>query len=141
MRQAPTPEDLAALHRAANHEDRGWSAAEFAALLAGKGARAMGDDRAFALFRVILDEAELLTIATHPAQRRKGLARTLMEQWQAEAARMGARRAFLEVAADNSAAVALYAGCGYAATGRRREYYSRKGRAPVDAILMTRTLP
>ncbi|WP_370302626.1 GNAT family N-acetyltransferase [Pseudooceanicola sp.] len=131
---------MAAIHAAAS-DDRPWSAAEFAALLASPGCFATGDVRAFALVRVILDEAELLTIATRPQHRRQGLARALMADWQAEAARRGATRAFLEVAADNAPARALYEACGYSQTGRRRGYYRRGTGAAVDALLMARTLP
>ncbi|GHF64048.1 GNAT family N-acetyltransferase [Seohaeicola zhoushanensis] len=134
-----TPEEMARLHRAA-YDDRPWSATEFAGLMGAKGVFVTGDARAFALVRVLFDEAELLTIATHPEHRRQGLARRLMEDWQAQAAAMGATRALLEVAADNGAAQALYLSCGYREDGRRKGYYERRGAPPADALLMSRPL-
>lgn len=136
-----TPAQMAATHAAAFTDARGWNAEEFIGLLNTPGCFASGDAAAFALVRVTLDEAELLTIATHPDQRRTGLARALMDVWQARAARMGACHAFLEVAADNAPALTLYAACGYAKAGQRRGYYARPDAPPVDAVVMTRALP
>ena len=131
---------MAAVHAAAFTRERSWSAAEFEDLLASPFVFATGDARAFALVRVVADEAELLTIATDPAHRRRGLARALMEAWQAEAARRGATRAFLEVAADNAGAMALYRAAGFAETARRRVYYARRDGPAVDAVIMSRAL-
>lgn len=136
-----TPTQMAATHAAAFDNGRAWSADEFSGLLRMPGFFACGDASAFALVRVALDEAELLTIATHPDHRRTGLARTLMEFWHIRATRIGARRAFLEVAADNAPALALYGACGYTMVGQRRGYYARPDGASVDAIVMTRALP
>ena len=136
-----TPAAMARLHAAAFPRARPWSEAEFAALLAQPGCFAAGDERAFALVRVIADEAELLTIATHPDHRRRGLARALMAAWTGQAERLGARRAFLEVAADNAPAVALYEATGFTPCGRRRGYYRRAGAAPADALIYARDLP
>lgn len=135
-----TPAQMAETHAAAFAEARPWSEAEFAALLAQPHCHAIGDARSFALIRVIADEAELLTIATRPDARRQGLARARMEAWQARARTSGAERAFLEVAADNVAALALYKTCGFAVEGRRKGYYPRAGSAAVDAIVMARAL-
>ena len=130
---------MAATHAAAFVDARPWDMSEFAALLQ-SGAFACGDARCFALARVVLDEAELLTIATRPDHRRKGLARARMALWQGEARKRGATRAFLEVAADNAGAIALYHACGYSANGSRPGYYRRKDGTRVDALMMTRRL-
>jgi ribosomal-protein-alanine N-acetyltransferase len=131
---------MAAAHAAAFTQSRPWSAAEFTSLLESPLVFAAGDTRAFALVRVIADEAELLTIATHPDFQRRGLARALMDQWQAEAAARGAASGFLEVAADNSAALALYEACGFETSGLRRGYYKRADGTAADAVLMQRPL-
>ena len=135
-----TPEQMAATHTAAFTQSRPWSAAEFAALLDSPLVFTAGDKRCFALVRVIADEAELLTIATDPDRRREGLARARMDAWQTRASEMGAQRAFLEVAADNEAAIALYSGMGYQRAGLRRGYYQVPGKSAVDAVIMTRDL-
>lgn len=135
-----SPEALARLHAAAFEAERPWSAAEFGALLSAPGGLLLGDARAVLLARVTLDEAEVLTLATDPAHRRQGLARALLAAFHAEAALRGAGRAVLEVAEDNAAARALYAGTGYAEAGRRPGYYGRKGRR-VAALVLARPLP
>jgi ribosomal-protein-alanine N-acetyltransferase len=90
---------------------------------------------------VILDEAELLTIATHPGHRRQGLGRAALEAFESVARARGATIAHLEVAADNAAAIALYASAGYARSGLRRSYYRSADGTPVDAVLMAKALP
>ncbi len=135
------PAEMAALHAAAFRQSRPWTVEEFADLLANRFTYAIGNTDCFAVFRVIADEAELLTIATHPSRQRAGLARHLMKDWQHTAIRAGASRAFLDVAADNHAAIALYKSCGYAPCGLRRGYYRRENEENVDAIVMERSLP
>jgi ribosomal-protein-alanine N-acetyltransferase len=135
-----TPAAMAALHGAAFTMPRAWSADEFRDLLANPLVFAATEGAGgLILGRVVADEAELLTVAVDPAQRRLGLGRRLMRAFLAEARRRDATTAFLEVAATNEAAVALYASCGFARTGRRRGYYHAPD-GPVDAILMGRSL-
>lgn len=136
-----TPQDMADTHAAAFTQSRPWSAREFTDLLANRFTHAIGNKWAFSLFQVIGEEAELLTIATHPARQRQGLGRASMVAWQGMAVDLGARRAFLDVAADNVAAIALYQNCGYAPCGLRRGYYRRDAPMKVDAIVMERPLP
>lgn len=131
---------MARAHKAAFTQSRPWNAGEFASLLESPLTFAIGDARCFALVRVIADEAELLTIATHPEHQRQGLARQIMDIWQQEAAARGATEAFLEVAADNLPAQTLYEANGFAECGRRAGYYARKDAPAVDAVLMRRTL-
>jgi [ribosomal protein S18]-alanine N-acetyltransferase len=134
------PDDMAALHAAAFAGSRPWSAAEFAGLLENPGCFAVGTLDCFALVRVVLDEAELLTIATHPACLRQGLARACMTNWIGLAQQHGATRAFLEVATDNVPAIALYQASGFESCGTRLGYYRRENAACVDAQMMARDL-
>lgn len=135
-----TAGELAALHARAFSATRAWSTAEFASLLAQPGTILIGDTRCFALIRVTLDEAEVLTIATDPAHRRQGLARITLQVAENSAAQGGATEIFLEVAEDNTAARALYAGTGYAQVGRRPGYYQPKDAAPVAALVLRKQL-
>lgn len=127
---------LAALHAEGfAASDRPWSADEIAALTASPGVLLAADaprPQAFALLRLAADEAELLTLAVARAQRRRGLASALLRELEESARRAGAAALLLEVADDNAAARALYAGRGYVAAGRRRGYY----RAGVDALTL-----
>ncbi|HEY0212843.1 MAG TPA: GNAT family N-acetyltransferase [Paenirhodobacter sp.] len=131
-----TPADLATLHARCFATPRPWSAAEFTDLLATRFCFLHGTPDGFVLGRVIADEAELLTIAVAPEARRRGLARDLMADFARTAAMRGAISAFLEVAADNTAARALYAATGWQAAGRRRGYYHPAQGAPVDALVL-----
>jgi ribosomal-protein-alanine N-acetyltransferase len=136
-----TPQEFAATHKAAFEDSRPWTAAEFEALLADRFCFAVGDQRCFALVRVVAGEAELLTIATHPDHRRQGLALNVMTRWMQEAAGRDADQAFLEVAEDNTAAQALYKRCGFVQAGIRPGYYARPGADAVAALLLARPLP
>ena len=82
----------------------------------------------------IVDEAHIATIATHPAFRRMGIARRLLEQTLAEGAALGAVKAFLEVRRSNRAAQTLYQSFGFVVTGVRPKYYLD---TQEDALLMT----
>jgi len=88
------------------------------------------------LCRVAAEEMEVLTLGVAPQARRRGVARGLMETALAAARRAGAKSCFLEVAVDNPAAVALYAGLGFRQAGLRRRYYDRGGGIFVDAHVM-----
>lgn len=131
---------LAAIHAASFETPRPWSEAEIRDLLEGQGVFLCAEDRGFVLGRVILDEVELLTIAVDPGQRRRGSGGRLLRAFEAEATLRGARHGFLEVAADNSPAQALYAVGGWAASGRRRGYYRTPDGRAVDALILTRDL-
>lgn len=132
-----TAEALAATHHACFAADRSWSAEEIAALLDDASVILCGDASSFVLGRVIFDEAEVLTVATHPDARRLGLAAGCLAGFHAQARRTGAARAFLEVAEDNIGARALYARFGYAQVGLRQGYYVRSGGRRVDALVLS----
>ena len=131
---------MATTHRAAFAGSRPWSEAEFAGLLRNPACFGTGTSKCFALVRLVADEAELLTIATHPSFRRQGLALAVMTKWATLARNRGAARAFLEVAADNAAAITLYRACSFESEGVRRGYYRRATGGPVDALIMSRPL-
>ena len=83
---------------------------------------------------LIVDEAHIATLATHPDFRRQGLGERVLIASLKAARTEGARRAFLEVRAGNLAAQALYRKHGFLITGRRPQYYKDTGE---DALLMT----
>jgi ribosomal-protein-alanine N-acetyltransferase len=56
------------------------------------------------------------------------------------AAKQGVTRVFLDVAADNVAALALYESLGFAEVGRRKSYYARGLDPRMDAIMMARDI-
>lgn len=83
----------------------------------------------------VLDEAEILTIAVLPPWRRVGLGGRLLSAAMDAAAAAGAATMFLEAAADNVAALALYDRHGFVRVGLRRGYYGG-----IDAVTMRRPL-
>jgi ribosomal-protein-alanine N-acetyltransferase len=134
---------LAAAH--ARSFDASWSAPDIANLMSAMGGFAYlaeGDEGAvgFILGRAIGGEAEILTLVVAPDQRRSGVGHGLVEALVAEAAARGAGSVYLEVAADNEAAQALYRKAGFERAGFRRGYYARDGAKPVDALVLRRTL-
>lgn len=88
----------------------------------------------FACAAIVIDVCELRRIAVSPSARGQAVGRDLLIAVIAHARASGCDRVELEVAAQNSAAVALYRAAGFAEVGRRPRYY----REPVDdALLMT----
>lgn len=81
-------------------------------------------------------EADIQTVAVAGAAQGRGLGRLLVEALLDAAGSRGAKVVHLEVRADNTAALRLYDALGFAAVGRRPDYYGR-GR---DAVLMSRRL-
>jgi ribosomal-protein-alanine N-acetyltransferase len=82
---------------------------------------------------LMVDEAHVATLATHPDFRRQGIAKKLLSYALQHLLAEGARSSFLEVRASNVAAQAMYRQFGYEETGRRRRYYRDNDE---DAILM-----
>lgn len=142
MMPAPdmTAAEMALVHAAAFTTPRPWSEAEIAELLASPLCFALTEPGGFLLGRVVAGEAELLTIAVTPAARRHGLGRRLVQGFLDKAHGQGAESAFLEVAASNVAARALYAAAGFTAAGKRRGYYQRPDGTTDDALILVRTL-
>jgi len=89
------------------------------------------------VFWRVLDEAHLATISIHPAFRRRGIARQLLQTAMAAAYAEGACIYHLEVRAGNQAAQKLYLEFGFKIVGRRAKYYKDTGE---DAVLMTKVV-
>lgn len=122
--------DLAAIHAASFTHPPPWSASDLQSAVESAGAFLLRDGQGFLIGRAIAGEAELLTLATHPDARGRGIGGRLIAAFLARA-RKDADTAFLEVAADNAVAIRLYTAHGFSAVGRRPRYYGR-----VDAIVM-----
>lgn len=129
---------LASLHAACFPES--WDEASFVALLANPsnyGLIAVDAEKlplGFLLAAKAADEAEILTLAVHPAHRRRGLAKLLLSRFSEEAGSVGVKRVFLDVAEDNIVARNLYTTAGFSLSGRRKAYYSDG----QDAMIMAR---
>lgn len=111
-----------------------WSAGDFADLKK-SGCDIVASQNGFIVYRVTLDEAELITIGVHPDARRGGIAATMIELMVRDLVARGVKQVFLEVAENNHPARALYERHGFVIVGRRPKYYDG-----IDAILMAREL-
>jgi ribosomal-protein-alanine N-acetyltransferase len=127
---------------------RGWSAAEIEALMSDRNvitdvlraeARSPTID-GFALSRIAVDEAELLTIAVAARKRGKGGSAPLLARHLARLQAAGARRVVLEVDEDNAPALRLYARFGFSEVGTRPAYYTRRNGTRGQARVLARTL-
>lgn len=83
---------------------------------------------------LIIDEAHVATIATHPDFRRQGVAKRLLAHALRELSHEGAQSSFLEVRASNVVAQEMYRKFGYEESGVRPRYYKDNDE---DAFLMT----
>ncbi len=132
---------LADIHAASFETPRPWSETEFAGLLSMQGVFLVtGDGPSFALGRYVAEESELLTIAVSPEARGQGLGRRMLNAYDAAARTQGARASFLEVAADNVAAISLYLSEGYSESGRRKAYYTAPDGAKIDALIFEKRI-
>ncbi|MCF6445529.1 GNAT family N-acetyltransferase [Nereida sp. MMG025] len=139
--RTPISTQLAATHSAAFDVPRPWTAKEIDDLLAQSGMHLVGDATCFAIARTVVDETELLTIATHPDHQKQGHARRVLHRLFELAHRSGSRQIFLEVASTNAPAIGLYHAIGFSTVGMRPRYYQTPERQWIDAIVMTRALP
>ncbi len=92
-----------------------------------------GGVAAYAGMTCVLDEGQITNVATLPSFRRRGLARTVLDELVARARERGVHSIFLEARVSNTPAISLYKSLGFCEIGTRRRFYS----APVeDAVLM-----
>lgn len=126
-------DELANLHRAC-FPNKPWSAADFADLKK-SGCDIIASQNGFIVWRVVADEAEIITIGVHPDARRSGIASAMLTLAESGAKKRGAQKIFLEVAENNRPARAMYTQNGYSQIGVRPKYYDG-----IDAILMAKNL-
>ncbi|MDJ0919840.1 MAG: N-acetyltransferase [Henriciella sp.] len=142
------PEDaprMAHLHAAAFPPGEAWSENSLSELMAQPSVIGLGVEGNLALEAVLIaqkvpPEAEILTLATAPTARRKGVATDLFNGCMSILKPYGITELRLEVAADNRPAREFYAQVGFREDGRREAYYHRRNGTRVDAILMSRAI-
>ena len=130
---------LAATHRAAFTHTRPWTAAELSSLLTQRGVILCGDARSFVIARVIADEAEILTLATHPDFQRQGRACAVLDEFLGTCKSLAVTSLFLEVAENNQPAKALYLKTGFEKVGHRPQYYDGTNGAKIGADVLRLT--
>lgn len=96
---------------------------------AGSGQRVVG----YICADYVADEGHILNLAVHPDFRKKGIAKTLVENILEELKETDCRFLYLEVRASNNAARELYEGFGFKVIGTRKRYYNKP---EEDAVIM-----
>jgi ribosomal-protein-alanine N-acetyltransferase len=136
---------LAAIHASAFA--RGWSTLDFERLMAERGVVTDGlflgrvaKPAGFVLSRIVLDEAEIITVAIAAEARGRGHARPLLVHHLDALSRRGVARVHLEVEEGNAPALALYRRLHFENTGRREGYYRRPDGTRVAALTMALAL-
>ena len=77
----------------------------------------------YLIVRKILDEYEILALATNIKNLRKGIASKLLKRLIKKAKKEDINKVFLEVSENNIAAIKLYLKMGFCKLGRRKNYY------------------
>ena len=139
-----TATDLQAVHEIDCQSPAPWSFRQLEEEMAAPGGQQLlcrslesGRPAGFLLARIVLDEAEILKLATTREFHRRGVASLLLDAFIKTARDRLLRRIHLELRAANSPALALYEKFAFEMTGRRPNYYT----APIDdALCLTRFL-
>ena len=124
---------LADLHKKC-FPNRPWSADDFRDLKQ-SGCEIIMSENGFIVYRVAVDEAEIITIGVAPDFRRSGIASAMIGIIEKNLKSQGVKKIFLEVASNNIAAQKLYENMGFWTVGLRPKYYDG-----MDAILMSKDL-
>ena len=96
-----------------------------------------GEVTAYGGMLIVLDEGQITNIAVHPAHRRCGYGKQVLDALLGQAKQAGLQQISLEVRASNLAAISLYEKAGFFSAGRRKNFY----RHPTeDGLVMLKTL-
>jgi ribosomal-protein-alanine N-acetyltransferase len=132
---------LAVLHAASFH--RGWTDGEFEQLLIDRNVVAhratIGRNLVgFILSRIVIGEAEILSVAVASHRRGRGLGQRLLDLHLRRLVALGTRTVFLDVDEDNMPARRLYRRASFREVGRREGYYPNDRRSA--ALVLRRDL-
>ena len=89
----------------------------------------------YLIYRKILDEYEILALATNIKNLRKGIASKLLKRLIEKAKKEDINKVFLEVSENNIAAIKLYLKVGFCKLGFRKNYY-KTSQGFQDAFIM-----
>lgn len=84
-------------------------------------------------FWLLQEEMNIVNIAVHPENRKKGVGKELLKHLLTEGLKEGAKFATLDVRVGNTAAKRLYENAGFITIALRKKYYSDNGE---DALVM-----
>lgn len=137
---------MARVHAAAFVSPQAWSEQDLHALIHQPNCRAYGRFErhqnliGFILVQLSPDAADILTLAVHPDWQGQGCGSDLLKASETQPEILACGRWTLDVAADNTGAIAFYKRLGFLPDGVRKNYYRRGPDTRIDAILMSRIL-
>ncbi len=114
--------------------DKPWSESDFMELKK-SGCEIVASENGFIVWRVVADQAEIITIGVAPNARRSGIAESMILLMEQELKKQSVVNVFLEVSEANCPAKKLYEKLGFLVVGKRPKYYDG-----TDAIIMSKTL-
>ena len=126
-------EKLSNLHKKC-FPNKPWSADDFRDLKQ-SGCEIIMSENGFIVYRIVVDEAEIITIGVNPEMRHQGIASAMIGIIENNLKNQGVKKIFLEVASNNIPAQKLYENSGFVRVGLRPKYYDG-----VDAILMSKDI-
>lgn len=132
-----TPAQLADIAARAYQHTIPWTAAQFHDTLQSPNHILTTTRHAFVLGQTIMDEAEILALATDPNVQRTGEARRAFDQFMTQVMERGVTSVFLEVAENNDPAIAFYGKCGFKTAGLRKNYYLKPDGTRQNALIMS----
>jgi len=94
-----------------------------------------GKTVAYVIYWLLPDEMDIHNLAVHPANRRQGIGKSLLQEVIDEARRNRSSRVTLEVRRSNEAAQRLYYSLGFVERGVRKGYYSDDGEDALAMVL------
>ena len=99
----------------------------------------MQDDKlcAYCTVTTVLDEAQIINVATDNSFKRQGCASAVLDKVFDECSKRGIGYISLEVRESNEGAIELYRGLGFSVAGKRRAFYQNPRE---DALVMIKNL-
>ena len=131
---------LAGIHKRSFNTPRPWSAKEIGQLLLRDSTQLITGKNSFLLGSITDCEAEILTLAVDPINRRLGIAKDLLKKFENICLQKNIDKIVLEVAKNNVPAIQLYKNCHYKTKGKRKNYYTSPEGEKVDAIVMIKSI-
>ncbi len=92
----------------------------------------------YVIARISGEEGEILDLAVHPEERRRGVGKRLLETISRALGESGVRELYLEVRESNRPAIELYRARGFRPVGLRAGYYRNP---PEDALVLRAAIP
>ena len=95
------------------------------------------DQRSLAIIQAAQLEADVITLAVDPSMRNHGIGSNLLTLVLEYLEHLNLKKVFLEVEANNTAALNLYRKTGFMRCGLRKDYYGLSQGERVDALVMS----